>query len=148
MWFKACGHNLLPYWVWEWKPNQAWRGCLVHSHTDTLLIHRQPWIFLFCFKSSGLNTWHTNKQWKDRKGFLAFHDMKEKEKRWNKVWKVLGAGLVHFFLLDWSTGRDCFSICFSLDISEKNTFIVRETANWILEEVRLSLCACLFLLVA
>lgn len=44
--------------------------------------------------------------------------------------------------------RDCFSICFSLDISEKNTFIVRETANWILEEVKLSICACLFLLVA
>lgn len=148
MWFKACGHNLLPYWVWEWKPNQAWRGCLVHSHTDTLLIHRQPWIFFFVLN---LQVWildtPTSSE-KIEKDFLAFHDMKEKEKRWNKVWKVLGAGLVHFFLLDWSTGRECFSICFSLDISEKNTFIVRETANWILEEVKLSICACLFLLVA
>lgn len=45
MWFKPSGHNLLPYWVWEWKPNQAWRACLVHSLTHCWFIDSRVFSF-------------------------------------------------------------------------------------------------------
>lgn len=118
MWLKANGHNR-PYDSENLTKHKE--TCLVHSQTDTLLIHKQPCIFIFLW----VWMFDTNTgSWKAEIFFCFPEKDGRKEIKW--AWKLfsLTCQLGPFMLQ-----RLTF---YGLAISEESTFIRGETVHWFL----------------